>query len=171
MLQKMIGTSELMSSTQIFSNIEIDGILERGKQDTGAEVNVMPLNIYDQLNLKLQGKLHLRPCNDVKIIGYSKQSVQIVGKVSVTCTHAHVIKRYIFYVTNMNDTKILLGLNFCRAFNLVTIHCNDQCVCKKLAINIIKIFPKGFDVPNQTTRQFLPPPVDIEADIEAETRL
>ena len=126
-----------------------------------AEVNVMPLNIYDQLNLKLQGKLQLRPCSDVKVVGYSKQSVKIVGKVSVTCTYANVIKKCIFFITNLNDTKILLGLNFCRAFNLVKIKCDDQCVCKKITIDIINEFPKGFDIPSQRTRQPLPP-VDVE---------
>ena len=34
--------SNSMSPTQVFSNIEIDGILVQGKQDTGAEVNVIP---------------------------------------------------------------------------------------------------------------------------------
>ena len=52
----------------------------------------MPLNVYDQLNLKLKGKLDLQPCNDVKVVGYSKQSVKIIGKVSITCTHANTIK-------------------------------------------------------------------------------
>ena len=79
--------------TQIFSNIEMNGVLIRGKQDTGAEINVMPLNVYDQLNQKLKGNLELKPCGDIKVIGYSKQSVNIVGKISVTCTHANVIKK------------------------------------------------------------------------------
>ena len=69
------------SATQIFSNINMNGIIVRGKQDTGAEVNAMPLNVYDQLNQKLNGKLELRPCDKIKVIGYSKQSVDIVGKV------------------------------------------------------------------------------------------
>ena len=42
---------------QVFSNIEIDGELICGKQDTGAEVNAMPLNVYDQLNQKLKWQL------------------------------------------------------------------------------------------------------------------
>ena len=45
--------------TQVFSNIEIDGVLICGKQDTSAEVNTMPLNVYDQLNQKLDGKLEV----------------------------------------------------------------------------------------------------------------
>ena len=72
------------SPTQIFSNIEIDGVLICGKQDTGAEVTAMPLNVYDQLNQKLKGNLELKPCGDVKVVGYSKQSVKIIGKISVT---------------------------------------------------------------------------------------
>ena len=104
--------SNLMSSTQIFSNIKVNGILVRGKQDTGAEVNVMLLNVFDQLNLKLNGNLELRPCNDVQDVGYSKQSVKVVGKVNVTCTHADIVRKCILYVTDINNIKILLGLNF-----------------------------------------------------------
>ena len=63
------------SPTQIFSNIEIDCMLICGKQDTGTEVNAMPLNVYDQLNQKLKGNLELKPCGDIKVVGYSKQLV------------------------------------------------------------------------------------------------
>ena len=52
--------------TQVFSNIEIDGVLIHGKQDTGTEINAMPLNIYDQLNQKLNGSLELKSCGDIK---------------------------------------------------------------------------------------------------------
>ena len=125
-------TLTMMSQTQVFSNVEIDRVLVRRKQDTGAEINVMPLTIYDQLNLKLKGKLQLKPCNDMaKVIGYSKQSVSIVGKVTVTYTHANTIKPAIFYITDLNDTKILLGLNFCKSFDLVKIQCDKHCICKK----------------------------------------
>ena len=64
-----------------------------GKQDTGAEINAMPLNVYDQLNMKLNRKLELKPCSDVKVVGYSKQSVKIMGKISVASTHATTIKK------------------------------------------------------------------------------
>ena len=113
----------------MFSNIDMGGVLVCGKQDTGAEINTMPLNVYDQLNMKLKGKLQLKPCGDVKVVVYSKQSVQIVGKVAVTSTHPNLIKQCIFYVTDIMDTKVILGINFCRAFNLVKINCDEQCVC------------------------------------------
>ena len=73
-------TAAVAQPTQVFSNIEIDSVLIRGKQDTGAEINIMPLNVYDQLNQKLHGNLELKPSGDVKVIGYSKQIVNIVGK-------------------------------------------------------------------------------------------
>ena len=128
---------------QIFSNIEIDGVLIHGKQDTGAEVNAMPLNVYDQLNQKLNDNLELKPCGDIKVVGYSKQTVKIVGRISVTCTHATTIKKVNFYVTDIIDTKVILGLQFCRAFNLVTINCNEHCECKKVAVDVINSkFPR-----------------------------
>ena len=94
-----LTTSEskpVMSPTQIFSNIEIDSILVCGKQDTEAAINAMPLSIYDQLNLKLQGKLQLRTCSDIKVVDCSKHPVKVIGRISVTCTHMDMIKKCIF---------------------------------------------------------------------------
>ena len=177
MLQKTAGIGHFdhdITNTSIF-NVKIDGVLVRGKQDTGAEINVMPLNIYDQLNLKLKGKLQLKPCNDIKAFGYSKQSVSIVGKVTVTCTLANTMKPAIFYITDLNDTKILLGLNFCKSFDLVKIQCDEHCVCKKVAVKILyeaisnKKFPRGLDIPSQKqTRQMMP--VDVNTKLRADCK-
>ena len=174
--QLEFDTLTMTSPTQAFSNIKIDGILVRGKQDTEAKFNVMPLNIYDQFNLKLKGKLQLKPCSDVKVIGYSKQSVSILGRLSVTCTHASTIKHCIFYVTNLNDTKLLLGLNFCKSFDLVKIQCDEQCVCKKVAVDILNEaisnnkFPIGLDVPSQKQSTRQPLPVDINAKLRPDCK-
>ena len=51
-LQTCQTTVPVKPPTQIFSNIEMNGVLIHGKQDTGAEINAMPLNVYDQLNQK-----------------------------------------------------------------------------------------------------------------------
>ena len=90
--QLELSTLTMMSPTQSFSNIQINGIPIKGKQDTGVEISVMPLNIFDQLHTKLNGEFKLCPCNDVQIIGYSKQLVEIVGKVTVNCSHANTTK-------------------------------------------------------------------------------
>ena len=157
------SSQEPVQLTQIFSNIEINGVLVCGKQETGAEINAMPLNVYDQLNQKLEGKLELKSCNNIKVIGYSKQSMNIVGKISVTCTHANVIRKCNSYVTDIVDCKVILGLQFCRAFNLVQINCDEQCVCKQIAVDIINSeFSRGLDPGNShSTNSPKLPPVDM----------
>ena len=155
---------------QIFSNIETDGVLICGKQDTGAEVNTMPLNVYDQLNQKLNGNLELKPCGDIKVVGYSKQTVKIVDRINVTCTHT-TTKKVNFYVTDIIDTKVILGLQFCRAFNLVTINCNEHCECKKLAVDVINSeFLRGLDPGNHITKVKLPP-VDINLKLRPDCKV
>lgn len=99
------------------SNIQMNGIFVCGKQDTEAKLNAMPLNIYDQLNLKLKGKLALRPCSDVNIVGYNIKSIECIGKVVVSCQDADTVRPVTFYVTSISDSKTILGLNFCQAFN------------------------------------------------------
>ena len=95
------------------------------------------------------GTLQLKPCNDVKIVGYTKQSISIVGKIAINCTHADVIKKCLFYVTDITDTKVILGLNFCRAFNLVKVVCDEKCACQQVTIDAINEFPQGLS-PYQT---------------------
>ena len=164
--QLELNTLTSQSNTQSFSNIQINGITVKGKQDTGAEICVMPLNIFDRLNSKLNGELKLCPCNDVQVIGYSKQVVEIVGKVTVNCTHANTTKHCVFYVTNLTDSKILLGLTFCKVFDLVKIICNDDCSCKKVTVDILNEFPAGLDVPKQKQmNQVCLPPVDIHTKL------
>ena len=84
-----------------------------------------------------------------------------MGRISITCTHTNVIKKCIFYITNLTDTKVILGLNFCRAFNLVTVNCDEHCMCQKIAVDVINEFSRGLDIPNQRDTK-PPPPVDAE---------
>ena len=158
------------SQTQSFSNIHINDIPIKGKQDTGVEICVMPLNIFDQRNTKLNGELKLCPCNDIQVIGYSKQLVEIVGKVTVNCTHVNTTKHCVFYVTNLTDSKILLGLTFCKAFDLVRILCDDNCLCKKMMVDVLNEFPTGLDVPKQKQmkmNQVYLPPIDIHTKLRS----
>ena len=141
-----------------------------GKQDTGAKVNAMPLNMYDQLNQKMKGNLELKPCGDVKVVGYSKQLVKIIGKISMTCTHATTIKKCNFFVTDIIDTKVILGLQFCRAFNLVQINCDDNCVCKQITVDIINSeFPRGLD-PGNSINSPKPPPVNVNLKLRPDCK-
>ena len=84
-LDAMTSTSGESMSTSAYSNIQMNGVYVQGKQETGAELNAMPLNVYDELKPKCQ--LEIRPCADINIISYNKQSIECVGKVIVQCKH------------------------------------------------------------------------------------
>ena len=85
-----------------------------------------------------------------------------LGTPTLTCTHANIIKKCNFFITDIIDTKVILGLQFCRAFNLVKINCDDNCVCKQIAVDVINSeFPRGLDPGNSTKMKSRLPPVDI----------
>ena len=82
----------------------------------------------------------------------------------------------IFYITDLNDTKILLGLNFCKLFDLVKIQCDEQCVCRKVAFDILNKaissnkFPRVLDVPSQKQSTRQPLPVDINTKLRPDCK-
>lgn len=144
-----IRASTSMMSTSTHSKIQMNMVFVQGKQDTGVELNAMPLNIYHQLKSKCN--LELRPCNDINIMGYNNQPIQCIGKTVVSCQHGDVIKMITFYVTSVADTKVILWLNFFKMFCLVSVNCDDNCPCKKINLDIINNqFPRGLEVPVST---------------------
>ena len=98
--------------------------------------------------------------------------MNIVGKISVTCSHANVIKKCNFFITDIIDTKVILGLQFCRVFNLVKINCDDNCVCKQITVDVINSgFPRGLDPgnPHNTNSPKLPP-VDVNLKLRPDCK-
>ena len=78
-----------------------------------------------------------------------------------------------FYVTDLTDTKILLGLTFCRVFNLVKVLCDDDCVCKKMVVDVLNEFPTGLDIPKpkqMDPNQVYIPPVDINLKLRPDCK-
>ena len=63
--QLELNALTMTSPAQCFLNMQINGIQIKRKQDTGAEISIMPLNIFDQMNTKLKGELKRCPCNDI----------------------------------------------------------------------------------------------------------
>ena len=92
-------------------------------------------------------------------------------KVTVICSHADTTKHCVFYVTDLTDSKILLGLTFCKAFNLVKILCDNDCICKKIMVDVLNEFPKGLDIPKQMNpHQIYLPPVDINTKLRSDCK-
>ena len=69
-----------------------------------------------------------------------------------------------------------MGLNFCKSFDQVKIQCDDQCVYKKVAVDVLNEaisnneFPRGLDIPSQeqTRQQLLP--IDINTKLRADCK-
>ena len=52
--QLELNTLTSQSNTQSFSNIQINGITVKGMQDTGAEICVMPVNIFQSSEFQVE---------------------------------------------------------------------------------------------------------------------
>ena len=71
----------------------------------------------------------------------------------------------LFFITNVDDTKVILGAKTCQELGLVKIICDDNCQCKSMEImSINQEFPVGLSVPNVKPRIILPP-VDLNMKI------
>ena len=59
-------------------------------------------------------------------------------------------KKATFYVTKLNDDKVILGLLLCIDLQLLSIHCDDKCWCKSQILHEAKKigseFPIGVDL-------------------------
>ena len=95
--------------------------------------------------------MELRSCGDINIGRYSKQSIEYVGKVVVNCQHGNIVKQTTFYMTSVANTKVILGLKFCKTFGLVSVNCDEKCPCKQISIDVINNeFPRGLEIPVST---------------------
>ena len=63
----------------VYSNLELNGVVLKGKQDTGTQINV--------LSKKQCGKLPLYPKTGVKLVGYSNKTTNYLGTTKIKCNH------------------------------------------------------------------------------------
>ena len=74
----------------------------------------------------------------------------------------------LFFITNVNDTKVIMGTKACQEFNLVTIVCDERCPCKTAELmSINQEFPVGLSVPDVNAKpRVVLPPVDVNTKID-----
>ena len=95
----------------VYSNIELNGVVLKAKQDTGAQINVLSKTVFQ--TLQKNGKLPLYPKTCVKLVGYGNKTINYLGTTKIKCNHNGTDCDAIFYVTDVPDTKIILGLRLC----------------------------------------------------------
>ena len=117
----------------VYSNIELAGIVLKAKQDTGAQINVLSKTVSQTLKKKNE-KLPLYPKTCVKLVGYGNKNMNYLGTTRIDCSHNGTKINAIFYVTDVPDTKIILGLPLYIDLGLIVIKCDDECKCKNIQV-------------------------------------
>ena len=118
-------------------------------------------------------KLPLYPKSDMKLVGYGNRNIEYIGTIVVDVTHLTQTKKATFYVTKLNDNKVILGLHLCIDLQLLSIHCDDKCWCKSQMLHETKTigseFPIRVDLQQEHIQNVLPP-VPISTRLEGDVK-
>ena len=125
--------------TVVYSNIELNGTVLKAKQDTEAQINVLSKTVFQ--TLQKDCKLPLYPKTCVKLVGYGNKVVNYLGTTKIKCIHNGTETEGIFYITDVPDTKIILGLQLCIDLGLIVIQCDDECKCKNVQVAEASLTP------------------------------
>ena len=93
----------------VYSNIELNGVVLKAKQDMGTQINVLSKTVFQTLQ-KNSGKLPFFPKTCVKLVRYGNKTINYLGTTKIKCNHNGIECDAIFYITDVPDTKIILGL-------------------------------------------------------------
>ena len=75
----------------------------------------------------------------MNITRYGQNLIHYIGTSVFKVKHNDVMKDVLFFITNVNDTKVIFGLKACQVFKLVKILCDDQCQCKKVKFEVATV--------------------------------
>ena len=73
-----------------------------------------------------------------------------------------------FYVTKLNNDKVILGLHLCIDLQLLSVHCDDKSQMLHEAKKIGSEFPIGVDLQQEHTHHNILPPVPISTRLEGD---
>ena len=98
-----------------YSNVFITGQMVQIKQDTGAEVNMMSKSVFDRLSSSTNRNCVLfNKTKTIKISGYSENSIEYIGTCVCKVSHNNHHRDVLFFITSVNDTKVILGVKTCK---------------------------------------------------------
>ena len=159
-----------ITSDSVYTHVTINDEVCHAKLDTGAQINLMTESLFKCIG-KIN-KLPLYPKSDVKLVGYGNGNIEYIGTTVVDIALLTQTKKATFYVTKLNDDKVILGLRLCIDLQLLSIHCDDKCQCKSQIVHETKKigseFPTGDDL--QQAQQDVLPPVPISTKLEGNVK-
>ena len=91
-----------------------------------------------------------------------------LGTTKIKCNHNGTETEAIFYITNIPDTKITLGLRLCIDLGLIVVQCDDDCKCKSKKVQVAET---SLSTPVENTqgyddRNSMLPPVPLDTKID-----
>ena len=135
-----IGTIEINSvenhntttREEIFTTLRVNhknngDINLKCKVDTGAQSNVLPINLFcvlypELINAEGMPRDGALQRSDVILTAYGGSEITQFGKILIPCQHKRGKFNCIFYITDAVGPAIL-GIKACRALELVSLHC------------------------------------------------
>ena len=153
----------------VYSNVQLNDVILKAKQDMGAQINIMSMTVFKDIQ-KVK-KLPLFPKSCIKLVGYGNRTIEYLGTTKLECIHNGTKVNAVFYVTNVMDRKIILGLQLCIELGLIVIKCDDKCQCKNLKVaeaNAADPIRKQQEAVDQNSTPL--PPVLLDTEINSTNR-
>ena len=72
----LIEVSDVQADV-IYSNVQLNGVVLKAKQDTGAQINVMFMTVFKDIQKIQKLPLYLKSC--IKLIGYGNKAIEYLG--------------------------------------------------------------------------------------------
>ena len=123
---------ERNKQTEAFAVIRMNGKRVKAKLDTGAEINVMPLRVFNQI---ADEETELKTTK-VKLNGYSGEDIPVKGTVKLRCKFKEIDLLIIFYIVESNS-KTVISLQTCKDLGIIKI-LNEVMKCGKTKNNDLK---------------------------------
>ena len=103
-------------STEALAILKVNNKKVNVKLDTGAEVNVIPMRVFKQIE---DGHVKMERTK-TKLCGYGGTNIPLEGKIKVMCKFRDAKQKSEFYVTK-TDSKTALSLQTCRELGMIQI--------------------------------------------------
>ena len=154
----------------MYTHVTLNDEICHAKLNTGAQINVMTDSLFKRIGKV--NKFPLYPKSNVKLVGYGNRNIEYIGTTVVNVTHLNQTSKVMFYVTKLNNDKVILGLRLCIDLLLISIHCDDKCQCKSHVLHETKKidseFPVGVDLKHTQHGQDVLPPVPISTKLNSD---
>ena len=121
-IETVAYNDEKQCNTEATVVLHIKDAKVRMKIDTGAEVNVMPLRVFNQVNDRSKESILTLKSTSTKLTGYGGNKIPVCGVCLANCSFQGKILHTDFYVIE-TDSRSVLGLDSCKKLDLIQVMC------------------------------------------------